>query len=471
LIGSLSGTPVQIWHLLRWPIIQELARRDYGTESAPSSNPRAVRRLSASARVVLPRSTDAERAPRDASVVFHVSGRSTVKSDGRWKNWMVDDFALELGRDALVVQDRELPQRGEGSLEREVESFTLKRLHLRVELRARISGLPDRDERAIRSVAKSAFSRLGIALDSAAQARAIEKALANARRASPLAREYRRWLAARSSTRLLLMESASYGGSRAVLAHAARDLGIDVAELQHGWIGRVHGAYNMGRIMFQEPLRSSLPDTLFTYGEYWGRELRTPSSIHVVGKPHLNRVAASALPIRHRSPAVLFVSSMYRRDELARLALHARSALPEAWRVLVRLHPSERNSDLSDFPGLTGASGIDIDPELDVYESLSRACVVLGHSSTVLYEALAFGCRVIPIDSPLLDDYARNPSFGNPVHDGRGVARELTALVGAGLHDNVDESHELTWSSASPSEFLDAIRFTAARSRKNPPGP
>jgi hypothetical protein len=342
---------------------------------------------------------------------------------------MVDDFAAQCERDALVIQDRELPGEQSPTHQRYVDSYSLHRMHLRVDAMALTFGISRRDECILQTVATFAFAQLGDRLSDTARDRVLSKARNNAKRAVHLTREYGSWLRSLSGAKLLILEGASYGGSRAILTNAARQEGLAVVEPQHGWIGTAHAAYNVGRAMFSDDLRQYLPDALLTFGEFWGEGLRTPAQICIVGKPHLNLLSAAAPALGRRRLTVLFISSMYRREELAHFVLRARAVLPDAWTVLVRLHPSERGTELQYFENLCDVEGVDFDPELDVYSSLSNTRIVIGHSSTVLYEALAFGCAVIPISSPLKEDYVRNPGFESAIHNEEGLRNALNRIA------------------------------------------
>src|SRR5690606_22245415 len=115
---------------------------------------------------------------------------------------------------------------------------------------------------------------------------------------------------------------------------------IPIAEPQHGWVGESHAAYNFGKAFFGSELEQYLPDYLLTFGEFWSEGLRTPSLQVPIGKPYLEMMAKTH-PATTRDQ-ILVTSSIYKTEDLVRLALAIRDGTPRDITVAVRPHPRER---------------------------------------------------------------------------------------------------------------------------------
>jgi hypothetical protein len=223
------------------------------------------------------------------------------------------------------------------------------------------------------------------------------------------------------------MEDASYGG-RAALVALMKARGILVAEPQHGWIGPTHGAYNFGAAMRVPELFATLPDELLTFGDYWSEGIRHPARSVAIGKPHLEAMSEFAVDWEERPRSVLLVSSVTDPEETNDFGLALRSALPTTWTVIFRPHPSERVDVESRYGRMLSHSGIKLDENSDVYESLSTIRGVVGVASTVLFEALAMGCHVFVRDSPYAEYYVGDV-FGPTIHGAPDIARVARVLL------------------------------------------
>lgn len=206
-----------------------------------------------------------------------------------------------------------------------------------------------------------------------------------------------------------------------------KDAGAYVVEPQHGWIGPSHAAYNFGRVFEDPSLRRALPDELLTFGEYWSESIRHPGRVTAIGKPHLERQAASAETTRPKQ--ILVVSSRTDPARTDAFVVDLHHAVGADWAIAFRPHPGERAESARRYPRLSSTPGITIDTEPDVYESLKRTAVVIGEASTVLFEARAFGCEVIPRESAFAETVIGD-AFGPRVTEVEETATRLQTLVG-----------------------------------------
>ena len=90
--------------------------------------------------------------------------------------------------------------------------------------------------------------------------------------------EFRFWdrLFRSQAPKLIVLEDGVYGPQKGLLLAASRNR-VRSAEFQHGVITPGHVAYNCPQSWSANPLfTASLPDTLLTFGEWWGRQTNLP---------------------------------------------------------------------------------------------------------------------------------------------------------------------------------------------------
>lgn len=418
------GAGTLFWPLARWPVSRAVAESDIGTTVPTYPSPTLRQRVERAVRRSLPNPFASARAPR-ADHLFIVTGWTKSPAVGGYVNWLSDAFADALGDDAVVVQDAFLDRLSRG-MQRPVQArtFSYARALERITRRTEASPLSEADEQRLRRVLEEVFGRLPFEVTDAARERAIGDALGRARRAPHAEREFARLLD-RVQPRRIYMQAAAYG-DRAPLVRLARSRGIAVSELQHGWIGSSHAAYNFGAAMARSPLVEHLPDTLLSFGSFWGENVRFPGRIVPIGKPALDALRASAPAYEERAPRVLFVSSAFAHETVERTVLALRDALPDGWTVVVRPHPSEIATIASKLPRLAAEPRIEFDTIPDAAATMLASRAVVGFSSTMLYEALAYGCHVAVVESPLAEFYADERIFPVRIRE-----TDVTELLGA----------------------------------------
>jgi hypothetical protein len=202
--------------------------------------------------------------------------------------------------------------------------------------------------------------------------------------------------------RVILVEDGCYGGLSTLIV-AARDRGILVAEHQHGLISKNHEAYNYNPAVHEE-LSRFLPEVYLSWGSWWGRQMSVPCEVRVVGNPHLNEsIARKQGSGRHTTPGpkptFLFISGAMNPARYETFMLSLSAALDGRYRIVFRPHPRERNRINADYPGLLASDCVEIDANLNLYESLAEADAVGGDMSTGTVEAMAFGVPVYLLDS------------------------------------------------------------------------
>jgi len=413
LFETLPGTDIQLWPLLRWPVARSLAEVELHTSAVR----RKVSRFHTVARAasrIAPNRRASRRMRTQRDVLFLVNGgRFTTSPEGR-VNPLVDGFAGAVGAEGFVLQDAPIgafaPRTERPAL---ASTFTFDDVAVEVEALAKFSPLDDAQLSFLHSYVAKIYGELGASVPQKRQSETERQLRVRVARARHTVPRFER-IIDRVQPKLAVVETGAYG-DRSPLIQALKARGTIVAEYQHGWIGASHAAYNAGAAMKQEVLARCLPDDLLTFGEFWSNSVQFPGNTVAIGKPHLEAVAAMTGVRSSDSRTVIIVSSVVERDELTQFTLKVRQLLPAEWTVLYRPHPSERASVDKLYPVLSSAARVDFDMAQDVYESVSRAAAVFGLASTVLYEAIALGCRVYVKDSPLAALYVDSTIFGDPI--------------------------------------------------------
>ena len=404
----LPGSSVPFWPQVRSAFMFAIMDHFFATTSVPKSSSRVqIGRRALAAFGPSRRDPRWLRGPRP--LVYLTSGTTTHLVNSRTRNWLVGDFAEAFPRESVILQSAPLP----AQLPAFEPTRSLSRFDLRAGVRARLG-------RAAATVARdvermvSEYARLldiPIAED---RIRAITNSATYHQALQPFREHSILKMIDRLDPLVALIQGASYGtGSSLVLALKRR--GVHVVEPQHGWIGPSHGAYNFGAAMFEPELAAMLPDELLTFGEYWSSGIRAPYATTSIGKPHLEAMCRGAQAWERRPQEVLLVSSVADPGEATEFGRALADALPDGWTLRFRPHPSERVVVRDRYAALLEHRRVALDLEHDVYVSLRSSRVVVGVASTVLFEALALGCRVFAVANAVSPYYVGD-LFGSLVH-------------------------------------------------------
>lgn len=430
LFATLPGTNLPIWSVLRQPLAQAAANVELGT-SAVQRSITMTRFLARLTKNLMPGRYSSTRVSRNKDFLVVATGATLQQSPSGWRNWLTDPFAEEFKDRSVVLQDRPIDGRSSSSRPTFSSTFSYADAIARVDLLTKLAPLSSSSQDFARDVVREIIHEFPFELDTSTIADLERRTLYKLGRVRYENSQFGKLLD-RVHPKIVYMEDASYGG-RANLIQLLKARNILVAELQHGWIGPYHTAYNFGAAMSSPALLSTLPDVVLTFGDFWSDIIRHPSRLVAIGKPHLESTSALARRPGAKANDVLIISSVYQRDELMDFTLDLRRQLPVDWSIRLRPHPSERQSVASLYPRLVGRDGIKFDESPDVATSLTTAKGVFGFSSTVLYEALAFNCQVAVLDSPLADFSSDVATFGERVSDAASLSRAVERL-----HQQID---------------------------------
>jgi len=427
LFERVPGTDAHFWPLARWPIAAALSSQNLNVTPVPARLPSGFEHLRLRIGRQLPNPYSSDKINHTIENLFIVSGTTKAPTRSRTGNWLTDDFAMSLEDRAMVVQDApltSLTKLSDRPVNRRTRTFDAALL--RVRYGTQIEPLPQTVREQTERILKVVFDHLGSLLSESTRKDLTVKILRRLHRLPHAEREYIDLLD-RTEPNRIFMQTAAYG-DRSNFIRLAHERNISVVELQHGWIGASHSAYNFGAAMTDTVLTKDLPDTFYTFGEYWGKHLRFPGKVVPVGKPVLEKSARLAAPYHRRQKRLLLVSSVYERERLLASARSLRSALPPDWQIALRPHPSER-ANAAEFFADALAAGVVLDEASEVSTSIAASRAVVGMISTVLYEALPLGVHLGVIETELASQYSDNTLFPLRMNETSGFDEFVSLLT------------------------------------------
>ena len=195
---------------------------------------------------------------------------------------------------------------------------------------------------------------------------------------------------------------------------AAKHLGIEVIELQHGTITDYHLGYS-----YPEKTRLNgeipyFPDRILSFGDYWMKEDTSPitmENVIPIGFPYFEYQSKDFIGLEAIDNQILFISQGVIGKYMARLAFEFAKDNTD-FKVIYKLHPGEYETWRENYPELVEASAFEgfevIDnSEIPLYKLLAQSSYQVGAFSTAIYEGLMFNCKTFILDVPgveYLDD-------------------------------------------------------------------
>lgn len=186
------------------------------------------------------------------------------------------------------------------------------------------------------------------------------------------------------------------------LIRAAKDLGIEVVEFQHGVFSRYHLGYSF-------PSRTApldyFPDKLLTWGNFWSELIDWPISRQNVistGSPYFHHMRQSHVNIPRQPGRILVLSQGAIGRQLAERVASCIGELGN-FEVIYKLHPSEYDC-WREYPALVELAQrrnvTIIDYHADLYRLFAEAEYQFGVFSTAVYEGIGMGCKTVLFDLP-----------------------------------------------------------------------
>jgi hypothetical protein len=210
---------------------------------------------------------------------------------------------------------------------------------------------------------------------------------------------YLKLLNKKKPTKIILV--VSYG--RQPLISAAKDLNIEVIEIQHGIISPYHLGYSFP---YDNKL-SYFPDKLWIFGEYWKTSAHFPietNNISVYGFPYLTKSLEKYKKVEKNKRQIVFLSQGTIGNSLSELAFKVSGLLPD-YKVVYKLHPGEMDRWREIYPSLNQAEKLPNfeivqDNEKNLYEWLAESEYQIGVYSTAIFEGITLNCKTILVNLP-----------------------------------------------------------------------
>lgn len=389
---DLRVNQVPIWERLRFRIHRKIL---VGSGIIAQPHSKAVQsgsRIGNYRRIVKEVVYPTYRNMRRADILFFGHHRRKKMQDGKWWDLYCDPIINALDRSYEYVES---PYLGGHLTPARTESMTyLDNLILRgtllVDVRAKYLKIDPEVIDTLRSVRREIHHRFAVDIDLVQMTR---KVIALRQGLLPL---YIRLLDAVRPR--LVVVVVSYGKESFIEACKVKQ--IPVVELQHGIATPQHVAYS-----FPAPhqKKQTFPDYFFTFGDYWKTSVEYPipkSQVIPVGFPYFE-MESSRVTKNRRQKQVVFLSQGTVGKEMSRMAVDLRRQLSNEWTVIYKLHPGEYNRWQTLYPWLFGTDIIVIgDDSVPLYDLLAQSLVLVGVSSTAIFEGLGLGSGAIILDLP-----------------------------------------------------------------------
>lgn len=193
---------------------------------------------------------------------------------------------------------------------------------------------------------------------------------------------------------------------------SAKDLGIEVIELQHGTITDYHLGYSYPKKTRLNGEIKYFPDKILTFGDYWINEDTCPLSkedIIPTGFSYFEIESKDFTGLEKDLKKILFISQGVIGKHLSEIAYQTACELKD-YEIIYKLHPGEYATWREMYPQLVN----DLDnfkvidnSKTPLYQLFATSTYQVGAFSTAIYEGLMFNCKTFIVDVPgieYLDD-------------------------------------------------------------------
>ena len=310
-------------------------------------------------------------------------------NDGYWWDIYTDPIYQKLSLDKLHVERQLLGEHLSPARTDEVRHIEFVEAVAKVwrKLGRRPAKVPDTELDAVRNLEAIIKREFDVEFELAHSVRrtvALEE---------PLLRLYRQLL--RRVDPALVLVVVSYGKEPFIMA--CKQLGIPVAELQHGTIYPHHLGYSYP----DDRTKEAFPDYLLVWGEFWKEytEFPIPSErVIPVGYPYLDQRVKQYADIESEE-RLLFISQGTIGEQLSKFALNVADRPDIEHEVVYKLHPGEYDRWREEYPWLVDADFRVVDSsDPPLYRLFAESTAQVGVGSTAVYEGLAFDLETFVYD-------------------------------------------------------------------------
>ena len=208
---------------------------------------------------------------------------------------------------------------------------------------------------------------------------------------------YKFFFKLKNPKKIFVVNSAGYES----MIEAAKLLTIKTYELQHGSParGKLNYDYSSGI------KKSTFPDFFLSFGKFWTNDIKLPidnDKIIEIGFPYLNQKLDNKDNLFKKENIFLIISQPNMSKNLVPFCIELKKKIGDKIKILYKPHPLELLKNEANYIDKLERNNISViqDYDCDLYKLLNKSKWVLGISSTVLYEAIAFKCRVFILKEP-----------------------------------------------------------------------
>lgn len=197
--------------------------------------------------------------------------------------------------------------------------------------------------------------------------------------------------------RLVVVVGYAYGDA----IRAAKDLGIETVEIQHGTFSRYHLGYSYPGV---EQALDYFPDTFMAWGAFW-RDMRVlplaAERIQLAGFPYFHHLKHQQAQVQKQPNKIVVLSQGALGARIAERVYTLREALKDH-QIVYKLHPGEftRWQEYEHLVRLAEMPNVQIVKQANLYELFASASYQVGVFSTAVYEGIGFGCTTLLLDLP-----------------------------------------------------------------------
>lgn len=392
-------TGLLLWPLVRQEVIQwVISEQVYKTASLINLSPQVQSRTKAISALLKAEWHNMTSSPKSSPIILMATGAGLITKNGQLFNRLSDYFAFTNHANTLVIEDLfnwNWPVNRSNN-----KVFYHTPIQVKMSIHSNLKVTQNHLSLAKQLVDTFAFNLkrvLGIMLPDGIY-KLLQRRVSKKIAILPIRKQFYQKLFGKLQPTLLLKEEACYGHS-GVINHTAKEMGIYVAEYQHGAINAGHDAYNhAAKLITDRDYQALLPNALLSYGEWWHQYINLPVEKIVIGNPHRSDRLTETPTGKTDKNEILVLGDGIETSMYLDLA-HFLSKNLQAFKVVFRPHPLERQK-LAEILSSTNLDKLGIDTRLDIYDSFRNAHVVINEVSTGLFEAVGLVDRVLIWDTP-----------------------------------------------------------------------
>ncbi len=202
--------------------------------------------------------------------------------------------------------------------------------------------------------------------------------------------------AKRKTEKVYVVVSYAYGA----MIKAAKDMGVEVIEIQHGVISEYHLGYSYPNTTKE---LDYFPDKLLCWGDFWRSAANYPIAKNNViehGFVYFNKLRLQYKINKEDNQIVILSQGSIGEKLMAFLCDMGR--LLSSYKIIYKLHPGEYSTykSYNSAPIIELFDNIKIVTNVDMYKILAESEYQIGVNSTAIYEGLGFDCKTVLLELP-----------------------------------------------------------------------